>query len=307
MRKENKSCTERIVSRTFLSAVFAALLLAGTAFADDINLDMEGTTATVPKGNTVSRRIFGIPQFGGTLKLRFKWHAVSLIPNTFNALKVEIRKGSTPVSSKSSCYSTHSTKTPKCDVTVNVSNETATSAGDWVMVVTNNSADEVIGLDIQKGSDVNPLVPSFRSTYTPNCPSTVFLDLEGADTTTIPKGATVSRKIFGVGNNGGTVALKAKWHAVNIIPSFAALKIEVLRPNGTVHSSGSYYSIHANSSPKFDLTFNISDAQAAIPGDWSLRITNNSAYEVIGFNIVRGNDANILVPSFRSTYKASCP
>lgn len=307
MRKKYTKDPMRIIARTIMSAAFAVLLLAGTTFADDIRLNMEGSTATVPKGNTITRKLFGVPDFGGTLKLRYKWHAVSLIPNTFNFMKVVVRKGSTTLSTKSACYSTHASLAPKCDLTLTVSNATANSPGDWLLIVTNNSGDEVIGFDIEKGSDINPFIPSFRSVYTPNCPSTINLDLEGADTTTITKGATVTRKIFGVGNNAGNVVLKAKWHAINILPTFAALKIDVLRPNGTPHSSSTYYSIHSSSSPKFELAFNITAAQAALPGDWSLRITNNSGFEVIGFNIARGSDINPLVPRFGSTYKATCP
>ncbi len=284
-------------------------IFAGAALADDIKLDMEGTTATIPKGNTITRKIFGIPKFGGTLKLRFKWHAVSLIPNTFNPLKIEIKHGATVLSTKSSCYSTHSNKTPKCDATVNVSQNEADDAGNWTLVVTNNSNDEVIGFNIEKAGDVNPAVPNFRSVYTPDCPNTVNLDLEGAGTTTITKGGTVTRRIFGIARSPGLIALKAKWHAVSIVPNtFNGLRIELLKPDGSVAKTGTFYSIHSNKSPKFDLTYAVTADDAAMTGNWSLRITNNSNDEVIGFNITRESaEVNPLVPSFKSTYKASCP
>lgn len=295
--------------RMLLTLGAVLTVFAGAALADDIKLDMEGTTATVPKGNTITRKIFGIPGYGGTLKLKYKWHAVSIIPNTFNPLKIEVKHGTTTLSTKNSCYSTHSNKTPKCDLTLNVSQAEAQKPGSWTIVVTNNSNDEVIGFNLEKAGDINPAVPNFRSVYTPDCPDTVNLDLEGAGTTTITKGGTVSRKIFGIAQAPGVLRLKAKWHAVSIIPNtFNALRIELLKPNGTVAKSGTYYSVHSNKTPKFDFTYNISEADAALSGSWSLRITNNSNDEVIGFNITKENgDINPLVPSFNSTYNENCP
>lgn len=297
------------VKRTAFTMVAVLTIFAGIALADDIKLDMEGTTATIPKGNTVTRKIYGIPKFGGTLKMKYKWHAVSIIPNTFNALKIEIKHGSTSLSTKNSCYSTHSNKSPKCDLTLNVSNDEANDSGNWTITITNNSNDEVIGFNIEKGGDINPAVSTFKSFYTPNCPNTVNLDLEGAGTTTITKGNAVTRKIYGVGRSAGVLRLKAKWHAVNIIPNtFNDLKIELLKPNGTVAKTGTYFSIHSNKSPKLDFTYNISADDADLPGQWSLRITNNSNFEAIGFNITKeSGDINPLVPSFNSTYKATCP
>lgn len=299
------------LSDYFLKSVLAALAIAtifsGAALADAVNLNMEGTTATVPKGNTVTRKIFGIPDgFPGTMRLKLKWHAVSIIPNTFNALRVEVKHGSATLKTDT-CYSIHSNKSDKCDFTINVSETEASRDGNWTLVVTNNSGDEVIGFNLQKEGDVNPLVPNFKSTFTPNCPDTVNLDMEGT-TLTLGKGNTQERKIFGIANKAGTVRLRAKWHAVSIIPNtFNGLRIEVLKPNGQVAESGTYYSIHSTKSPKFDITLNISQADANLTGNWKLRITNNSGDEVVGFNIAKeSGDVNPLVPSFNSTYKATC-
>jgi subtilisin-like proprotein convertase family protein len=281
--------------------------LAGTSFADNINLDMEGTTATIPKGNTVNRKINGIPSgIPGALKLKLKWHAVNLIPNTFNALKVQVLHGS-DVLKTSTCYSVHSNKSPECNFTINVTQAEADQSGNWTLKVTNNSNDEVIGFNIEKGSDINPMVPNFKSVYTPDCPDTINLDMEGT-TLTLGRGNTQTRKIFGIGRSAGVLKLKAKWHAVNIIPNtFNALKVELLKPDGDVAKTGTYYSVHSNKSPKLDFTYNISAADAALPGNWSLRITNNSGDEVIGFNIEKeGGEINPLVPSFFSSYKANC-
>lgn len=292
-----------------LAVLFAvAIIFSGPARADVINLNMEGTsTATIPKGNTVTRKIFNVPAgYPGTLNLQLKWHAVNIIPNTFNALKVVVRHGSTVLKTEN-CYSIHSNKTPKCSFSINVTADEADDAGAWDMVVTNNSDFEVIGFDIEKGSDINPLVPGFRSTYTPNCPSTVNLDMEGT-TLTLGKGNTQERQIFSIGKLSGVLRLKAKWHAVNLVPNtFNPLKIEVLKPNGQLYSSGYYYSIHSNKSPKFDNTVNLNAADAALAGNWKLRITNNGNDEVVGFNIEKeSTELNPLVPNFFSSYKALC-
>lgn len=291
----------------FLAMTMILGIFAGAALADNINLDMEGSTATIPKGNTVERRIFGIPSgIPGDLKIKLKWHAVSIIPNTFNQLKVQVLHGS-DVLKTTNCYSIHSNESPKCDFTVAVSQAEANQSGNWKLKVTNNSNDEVIGFNIEKAGDVNPAVPNFRSVYTPDCPDTINLDMEGT-TLTLGKGNTQERKIFGIGNAAGVLKLKAKWHAVNIIPNtFNALRIELLKPNGDVAVSGTYYSVHSNKSPKFDITYNITASDAALSGNWKLRITNNSNDEVIGFNIEKeSGEVNPLVPNFFSSYKANC-
>lgn len=307
--KSRTDCLKSCLRNSIASIVLTVVVSTGSAFADDIKLDMEGTTATIPKGNTVTRKIYGIPRFSGSLKLKYKWHAVNIIPNTFSPLKILVKHGTTTLSTKSSCFSTHSNKTPKCDVNLTISQAEAEKPGFWTIEITNNSNDEVIGFNIEKSSDINPLVPNFRSVYTPNCPNTVNLDLEGAGTTTITKGGVVNRKLFGIGKSAGVLRLRAKWHAVNVIPNtFNGMKIELLKPNGATASSGTYFSIHSNKSPKFDLTYNISAADAAMAGSWSIRITNNSNDETIGFNITKeSGDINPLVPSFSSTYKANCP
>ncbi len=295
------------IAETLLAMAFV-MVLAGSALADSVNLDMEGTTATIPKGNTVTRKIFGIPSgYSGSMNLKLKWHAVNIIPNTFNPLKVFVKHGTTVLKSDLSCFSVHSNKSDKCSFVIQVSQAEADKAGNWTLTVTNNSNDEVIGFNIEKGSDINPLVPNFKSIFTPNCPSTVNLDMEGT-TLTLGKGNTQERKIYGIGNKAGDLKLKAKWHAVNIIPNtFNALKIEVLKPNGQVAKTGTYYSVHSNKTPKFDITIVITAADAALTGTWTLRITNNSNFEVTGFNIEKeSGEINPLVPNFFSSYKATC-
>lgn len=282
-------------------------LFAGAAFADDIRINMQGSTATIPKGNTIGRNLYNIPPgIPGQIRLRLKWHAVNVIP-TFNTLQVRLRHGSRTLVSRT-CYSQHADKTPKCTINYTVSQTEANRSGTWNLRVTNNSGFEVFGFDVEKGSDINPFVPNFRSVYRPNCPSTVNLDMEGT-TLTLTKGSTQIRRLYRIGSAAGRLRLRAKWHAVNILPTYNRLRIELLKPNGVVARSGNYYSIHAprDKTPKFSIIYDMSAADAALPGQWKLRITNNSGYEVMGFNIEKeSGELNPLVPNFRSTYKATC-
>ena len=296
-----------ISAKRAIIVAFAVLcVFTGAALADDIALNMEGTTATIPKGNTVTRKIFGISSgIPGTLKLKLKWHAVNIIPNTFAQLRISLKHGSSVVIDETSCFSFHSDKTPKCDFSKNISQAEADRNGDWVLTIKNNTNQEVIGFDIAKGSDINPLVPNFRSVYTPDCPNTKNLNMEGTSTLTLLKGNTQERKIDGIGKANGNVVLKMKWHAVSVIPNtFNQLKVEVMN-GSTVVASKNCYSIHSNKTPKCEFSFESGNRPA---DQWKLRITNNSNDEVIGFNIEREeSELNPLVPSFRSTYKAKCP
>ncbi|MEZ5308947.1 MAG: hypothetical protein R2684_17515 [Pyrinomonadaceae bacterium] len=287
--------------------LIVTILAIGTlsVFADTINLNMQGDTASIPKGNTIDRNLYGIPAgIPGSIRLKLKWHAVNVLP-TYNVLKVQLMHGSTILKS-TNCYSMHSNKSPKCDFTIPVSQTEASKSGAWKLRVTNNSAFETMGFDIEKGGDINPLVPNFKTYYTPNCPDTVNLDMEGT-TLTLTKGNTQTRKIYGIAKLPGMLRLKAKWHAVNILPTYNILRVELRRPNGSVAKSGNYYSIHSNKSPKLNFSYNISASEAAQSGNWSLRVTNNSSFEVTGFNIEKeSQDLNPLVPNFFSSYKATC-
>lgn len=307
--KSNSNLLKNILARCVITGAIIVVAMAGSTFANTYNLDMEGSEATVPKGNTVTRKLYNIPTFGGTLKMRFKWHPLPMTIGGPPKLQIRLKHGSAILTTKANCYSTHlpSHLSPKCDFNLNVSAAEAQKPGFWTIEVTNNSHAEAIGFNIAKGNDFTPLVPQFKSTYAANCPPVKNLDLEG-ETTTILKGGNTTRQIFGIGKSQGTFKLRAKWHAVNMIPNtFAPLKIEVLRPNGTVAAQGNYYSMHSNKTPKFDITLGVTAADAAMNGNWKLRITNNSAFEVIGFNIERGNEINPLIPQFKSTFTAKCP
>jgi len=312
MKKQNLIKLITKAKTSFLMMTMILGVFAISAFAVDRRVDMQGSTATIPKGNTVERSLRRIPaKTAGQLRLRLKWHAVNVVP-TFNRLTVRLRRGSRTLSTRT-CYSYHANKSPKCTINYAVSQTEANRNGVWNIQVTNNSGFEVMGFDVEKGSDINPFVPSFRSVfrYTPTPPAcsavTRNLNMQGS-TATIPKGNTVDRTLYGVRKSRGVILLRAKWHAVNVIPTFNRLRVQLLKPNGSVASTKTGYSYHASGkSPRMIIRYNVTTADANLSGTWKLRVQNNSGFEVMGFDVEKGSDVNPFVPSFKSTYRNSCP
>ena len=286
----------------------------GAALADDLKLDMEGTTASIAKGNTVERKITGIPLgVPGTLKLKLKWNARAILP-TYNTLKIEVQHRGSTIVRPIECYSIHADETQKCIFSVPISQDEANLNGDWKLKATNNSEQEVVGFNIEKESgELNFLIPSFKSVFTTNCPDSILLDLEGS-TLTLQKGNTAERKILGMRYSigGGVLRLKLKWHAFNFfnIPTYNKLKIELFdsNQNRVDSGSGSFFSIHAPSdkTPKYDLVINVTTAQKSGNSDWKLVVTNNSDQDITGFNLRNQGDFNPLVPQFDSSFKIGC-
>lgn len=300
--KKVRTFTKRMMLLPSLMALGIGFF-ATVASAEVINIDMEGSAATIPKGNTVTRRLFGIPKIGGTMTLKFKWHAVNIIPNSFNPLNIEIVHGTSVINRRTSCFSTHSNKTPKCDVSFTVSQEEAERDGAWQLKITNNSNDEVISFDIQKGSDINPAVPRFNSTYNSVCPSAQKIDMEGT-TLTLTKGSTQERRISRIGNGTGTLDIRLKWNAVSPIPAFPALRVELMNGSSVVQSS-ECHSIHSPLGAKCSFKLETGNRPA---NQWKLRFTNNSNHEVVGINIEKeSGEINPLIPRFESTFKLKCP
>ncbi len=296
---------------TLLMTTMILSILAISAYAVDVRIDMQGSTATVPKGNTVTRNLYRIPaRTAGQIRLRLKWHAVNPIP-FFNRLTVRLRKGNSTVRT-SNCFSYHSNKTPKCIINYNVGHAMANRRGNWNVQVTNNSGLEVIGFDVEKGADALPLVPRFISVfrYTPAPPpcseATKKIDMQGS-TATVPKGNTVTRNLYNIGKSKGIILLRAKWHAVNPVPFFNSLTVKLKKPNGQTARMKTAYSYHNKiGRPKMVIRYNVTDADAQMTGRWKLEVTNNSGLEVVGFDVEKGNDPIPLVPNFKSTYRNSC-
>lgn len=122
--------------------------------------------------STVEKDFFsGVGINGGVLHLKAKWHGLSLNPSvsSFNSLKVEVLHNGSVIKSDEG-YSIHSNekgKTNKLDIIINVPATSADQIGGWKLRITNSSADDVTGFNIERGRDPNPFVPFFRSTFDP--------------------------------------------------------------------------------------------------------------------------------------------
>jgi hypothetical protein len=291
-------------ARNSLILVSLLLISSNSAFARKITLTLEDAPLTIRKGDSVTKKINGIPTgTPGNIDLEVKWHAMTLVPNVFEKLKIEVLHGSHVVVTKN-CYSIHADKEPKCYLFPLTSNDDTEfkKSGDWKIRATNNSTNDVNGFNIQKeGTDLNPSVPGFVSTFEANC-SVRYLGIVGAPFNISPH-STVEGELFGTTNSPGELHIRAKWHIAVLTPNvFDRLKVEVLY-EGQVLATHYGYSIHSNEANKIDFKLNTDYRD---PLKWKLRITNDTGLQVNGFDIEKGDDGNPFVPSFRSTFKPTC-
>lgn len=268
--------------------------------AQKIKLTLQDAPLTILKDNTATKKINGIAsQTPGSISLRIKWHAMTLIPNTFNKLKIELLHGSTVTQSKE-CYSVHSRKDPMCFVSETVTQAEANASGDWKLRITNRSDHDVNGFNILKEiTDLNPTVTNVESFFQPDC----NIRYPSLSETEIATGATVTRILTGIPNLPGELHLRAKWHVDALVPFFNPLTITLLR-DGQIVESRYAYSIHSDQKDKFQIKINVTPNPGG-SSTWELRISNQYL-KVKGFGIEKGNDSNPFVPQFRSTFKPSC-
>lgn len=153
--------------------------------------------------------------------------------------------------------------------------------------------------------------------FTP--PGPVTLDMSGTDTQHLDPNVTANRTLRHRAGTSpshidgtGRFRIKAKWHTdpldVFQLGSFQPLTVTLLRPDGTAANSETGYSQHApaNRTPKVDFSYTVTPADALLPGDWRLRIRNNTSVRVVDFDVDRGFDPNPAMPNFTSTFKAGC-
>lgn len=300
MRRNIVNCSLANATGTFFVLFVSLCIFAGAASAQEIILNLEDAPLTVSKNSSKTKRLVGIPNNApGYLSLEVKWHAKSLIPNTFNKLTVVLLHGSKILKS-SECYSDHSDKNPKCYLSESISQTEANLEGDWKLRVTNDSNDDVDGFNILKeSSDLNPFVRSIKSTFRPEC-STRYLQM--FPEVSIGPHSTVEKAFFGLTNIAGELQIKAKWHRDALTPNlFNKLTVDVLR-EGNVVATDEGYSIHSDQkgkTDKIDLKIRVGNNQAV---GWSLRIRNDEYVYIKGFAIQKGNDPNPFVPAFRSVF-----
>jgi hypothetical protein len=146
----------------------------------------------------------------------------------------------------------------------------------------------------------------------------VPIEMTGADTQHLDPNVTATRTLRPrPGSSPGFIAgtgrfrIKAKWHTdpadLFHFASLHELTVELLRPNGTVANDETGFSQHAaGKSPKVDFTYTVTPQDAALAGDWGIRIRNNSPIRVVDFDVDRGFDPNPAMPNFTSTFHARC-
>jgi hypothetical protein len=285
-----------------------AVSLLGTTVAEAWDVTSKVTLANAPltilKGSNTSPSLNGIlTGMAGSLHIKIKFHSKSFVPNTFDKLKIELLQGST-VRKSLDCYSIHSDKTPKCDFTFTISDSMATAGGQWKLRVTNNSANDVDGFNIEKEStDLNPFVPSFTSYFTPDCSSkSVFY---GFGPTSMDARSIIEGNVWWYATIPGRLTLKMKWHTDTLVPNvFVPLTAELL-VNGRLVKTVTGYSIHAPQKDKLTIVYDAGTINGSNPDiPITLRLTNNSGERLKGFAIANGSD--ILVPQFSSTYLPTC-
>ncbi len=309
--------TKRFLAIGIVMTTLVIPVLMSEAFDTNYDLKLNGSVPiTVKHGQTVERKISGISNPGaGRFLVKIKWYTVGIRPNK---LTIKLKHGNTTLKTER-CYSYYAPRArPDCNFSLDITKSEAKKAGDWKLTFSNTSGFDVKGLDIRKGGDPNPLAYYFRSTFvrTTKCNTSGDLRLTYAPFTIRPgKSRTQSISlIFGTiyGNSGGIekgkLTLIAKWHVDRVIPTFTKLKIELLKPNGQVAKTGNYYSYHApGKSPKYNITYYVSQSDANLSGLWKLRITNYGPWKILRFNIRReSGDLSPLVPSFKSRFKSDC-
>ncbi len=281
--------------------IFSVLFIfPRAASATNIVLNLENAPLKIDRNRSVVKRIIGIPKNApGKLELTMKWHAKSLIPNTFNKLTIVLLHGSGAVETLSNCYSKHADKTPRCVLFFQISQTEANRAGDWKLQITNNSDHDVDGFNIVKeSSDLNPFVPNIKSFFTPDC-SARNLSLAASTGLDVSKRSTAETTLFGVTSIAGEIQIRAKWHTDTLTSNiFHKLTVEVLY-NGNVVASDEGYSIHSNQKDKLNIKVKVGMDQA---NSWKIRLKNDSESNIRRFDIKKGSDPNPFVPVFQSVY-----
>ncbi len=303
--------TQKTTATKVFFIALVVFVFGAANFVQGNTLSLEGRTPiSIKKGKSVTRNIKNVGGIG-RFNFRMNWYTNTLIPNRISRLKIQLKHGNRILHTKN-CYPlSASGKSPRCVYAFDVSGTESKRSGKWKLTITNNSNYDVKGFDIRKGNDRNPLLSNFYSTFKVkvSCRAKYWIDLEER-TLSLNKGRTITRRIYLKPTDiikEGRLRLRAKWHVASVIPTFNKLKIQLIKPNGQVARTGSYYSYQARGKyPRLDFTYNVSRADANLRGNWQLKITNNSRFNINGFDLEKGRDLNPLVPSFKSEYIPKC-
>jgi hypothetical protein len=129
--------------------------------------DLSAAEFDIATDATVKRIIAGIPNMPGVVRIRAKWHTDVLTPNVFNPLTVHILRDGSIVGADYG-HSIHTDgKSDKIDIQFTIA-PLLNGSSTWEVEVSNRYL-RVKNFGIARGSDLNPFVPQFKSTFTPTC------------------------------------------------------------------------------------------------------------------------------------------
>ena len=108
----------------------------------------------------------GVQRRAGEIHIRAKWHSQYNLD--FHKLKVQLLHNDSVVATDEG-YSIHSDQKGKTDrINIKYNKPATTQIGVWKLRISSPSTNANIkGFNIEKGSDLNPFVPNFRSTFKP--------------------------------------------------------------------------------------------------------------------------------------------
>ena len=162
---------KRINNNKILIAVFAPCfalaVLAASTFAVDKKIELQSAPVTIESKQTIVRNLNEIPKGTiGTIRLRLKWHGLITAPvpgpPTMPRLTVRLRHGSRTLR-RMTCSSVHLNVPDKCRINYSVSLAEANRTGSWNLQISNTySGIRIYGLDVEKGTDINPAGPSVQ-------------------------------------------------------------------------------------------------------------------------------------------------
>lgn len=129
----------------------------------------------IARASAVEQSMRIVSALPGTIRLNAKWHTEGapfesreLFNQTYVDLKLTVLNENGAAVKTETCFSIHSPKTPKCSFMVPV--PAGTDIRDWKLRVENRHSVNLLGFNIRKEvTELNPLVPSFESTFVPTC------------------------------------------------------------------------------------------------------------------------------------------
>ena len=169
VRVSNDS-TENRQAGVVSSGILDGEIFASTSDPENRTLSMSGfSLIDLDRGDEKTVSIGSIAK-PGTINLMGKWHVPGLIP-TFKPLKIYLLRPNGTTATSGTYYSIHSNTGPKLDTYYPVTSEDVAQTGSWKLKIVNGSDSRIESFNIKKGSDPNPFVPSFASSFTTACGS----------------------------------------------------------------------------------------------------------------------------------------